>query len=203
MIDRSILRAGAIPLGALLFLLGGCGPGGSVEIATKRPRIGSDPVRAGASAAMRFGGEMPQAEAPFRFTLPEGWKDEGPAGMRKVNLSTGADTQCYLITLPGEGGGLVENLNRWRNEVGLAPIRAEEAAALPRIELLGEACPLLDVSGDYQGMGGSAGSDRTLLGTVLIRPTESLFIKMVGPSEEVLAHRDAFVAFVESLEEAP
>lgn len=197
----------AVPLVAV-----GCGGEGTVEITEQREVTDPDPAVAGVTDAQRFGRgdrpatpppSMPSASgaAPYRYEVPEGWTDLEPSGMRRVSLQAGADTQCYLIELAGEGGGLVSNVNRWRGEVGHAPLDAAGVEAMERIEFLGTPCPLLDVSGDYQGMGGSTGANRTLLGTMLIRPTGSVFLKMVGPADEVAAHRDAFFAFVASLAE--
>ena len=185
----------------------GCGPPDTVEIGVRRDeRTGEDPARAGATSAQRFGveelvEEEPAPSGPLAFDLPEGWTDLGPSGMRLVNLSAGEDTQCYVIQLAGEAGGLLENLNRWRSEVGLGPIRAEDVADLEQVELLGEPCPVLEVSGEYQGMGAESGAGRTLLATLRIRSEGSVFVKMVGPEAEVAAHRSGFLAFVRSLEE--
>lgn len=212
MSDRLSARAAALALLGALLLLVGCGPGDSVVIGGERPRVGDDPVEVGASSARRFGSEQPTAPAPepapaaFRFELPEGWKDAGATGFRAVNLSAGAGSECYVILLAGEAGGALANLNRWRGEVGLEPLTgaaaAEAIAAMPKVSLLGKECPLLEVSGEYKGMGGPGGAGRTVLGTLLIRPgSQSVFVKMVGPSEEVRGEREAFIAFVKSLEE--
>jgi len=174
-----------------------CAPPDEVEIEVRRDvRTGGDPARAGASSRERFGGE-----GPFAFDLPEGWTDLSESGMRVVNLRAGEDTQCYVILLAGEAGGLLENLNRWRSEVGLGPMTAEGVADLEQVELLGEPCPVLEVSGEYQGMGAEPGAGRTLLATLLIRSEGSVFVKMVGPEAEVAAHRAGFLDFVRSLEE--
>jgi len=121
--------------------------------------------------------------------------------MRAINLLAGSDSECYLIALGGEGGGLEMNINRWRGEVGLDALDAEQIAELPSLSLCGRQAPLLEVSGDYQGMGGPKGESKRVLGVALIRPTGSLFIKMVGPDEEVAAEREHFIAFVQSLSE--
>jgi len=134
------------------------------------------------------------------FTLPDGWRELAPKGMRKVNLTVGS-SQCYVIELGGDGGGLAMNLNRWQGEVGLPPLDEAGIAALERISAAGQSAPLLEITGTYKGMGGPEGEDTRVLGVPVIRPGSSLFIKMVGPDEEVLAQRDSFLAFVGSLHE--
>ena len=144
--------------------------------------------------------QSPPAEQ-FAYALPDGWTAAAPKSMRSVNLTAGSSSECYLIALGGQGGGLEMNINRWRGEVGLDPMSAAQIAELPTVTLFGTQAPMLEVSGDYQGMGGPTGEEKRVLGVPLIRPGGSVFIKMVGPDAEVAAERDNFIAFVQSLTE--
>ena len=131
-----------------------------------------------------------------------------PAAMNNcISSNVGEQVAWLIITHPTS----VDGVGSWEAKIWIeGPAfttdwilfgNGIDFAAMPKVELLGFACPLLDVSGNYQGMGGSTGADRTVLGTLLVRSAGSVFVKMVGPSEEMKEHRDAFVAFVESLEE--
>ena len=206
---RSFGRVSLFGLVALLLFVG-CGPPDSVEIRKERVVLAStERVMPIASSADRFGGnrrtapppDAPSAPSNLTFDIPEGWRDAGPKSMRNVNLAAGESSECYVILLGGEAGGLLANLNRWRNEVGLDPLGDAEVAALEQVTLLGQSCPLLEVEGNYQGMSGGAGL-RRVLATLLVRPEGSVFVKMVGPPEEIAAHREGFLAFVASLEES-
>ena len=138
---------------------------------------------------------------PLSYAVPDGWNDEGPKSMRAVNLMIG-EAQCYVILLGGEAGGLQMNLNRWRGEVGLEPLELSDIEDLETVSILGTDAPLLDVRGDYSGMGDGGGADYRVYGVALIRDTISVFVKMVGPEDEVASQREAFLQFVSSLEEA-
>ncbi len=156
-------------------------------------------------ASLRMKGQPAQAvasppSAKLNYTTPEGWTDVGAKSMRAVNLTVGG-AQCYVIVLGGEAGGLLGNLNRWRGEVGLPPIGEQDVADLDHISILGQEAALLDVRGDYKGAGEASGSDYHVFGVALIRPTSSVFVKMVGPEAEVANLRPAFIEFVASLEE--
>jgi hypothetical protein len=141
-------------------------------------------------------------DAPtLKYAMPEGWTALAPSGMRLVNLQVSPLTQCYLIELPGEAGGLLDNLNRWRTEVGLEEFDEVAMATLPAITMFGRDVYLLEVSGDYQGMGGEGAPDQTVLGVCRIDATSSFFVKMVGPSQDVAAHKERFVNFVTSLQQ--
>jgi len=140
-------------------------------------------------------------EPGFAYQLPEGWREGPPKMLREVNLLVGETTQCYVIVLGGEAGGLEMNVNRWLGEVSAEPLDAAGVAALEQVEILGERAPLVEASGDYTGMGGPTGEDMALLGVPLIRSSASVFVKMVGPRAEVEAARGAFIEFVASLED--
>lgn len=138
----------------------------------------------------------------FQFTVPSTWSDGGPASMRTLNFRISAETECYLVVLPGEAGGLVPNLNRWQGQMGLDPLSEEEVEALPRALFLGEEAYLLQADGDYVGMDGMPHADMTMLAMVLMREDDSLFLKMIGPEKEVVGQRESFLRLASTLEEA-
>lgn len=142
-------------------------------------------------------------EPSFDYDLPQGWREGPPKMLRQINLEAGEASQCYVIVLAGEAGGLELNINRWLGEVENDPLDSAGIAALEQVDVLGTTAPLVEADGDYQGMGGPAGESMTLLGVPVIRSSESLFIKMVGPRDEIAAEREHFLAFVRSLVELP
>ena len=138
----------------------------------------------------------------FRFQAPEGWMDAGPRMMCSLNFRVGKDTECYLVVLGGEGGGLVPNLDRWQGQLGLDPLTEEQVNALPTATFLGASAVMHEAVGEYTGMDDQASfEEKTLLGLALMGGPSSYFLKMVGPSEEVATHRDAFLKFAATLEE--
>ena len=168
---------------------------------------------AAAADAADAGGAPAVEEAPaasgmsgvpgrLSYDLPEGWTDVGASSMRIVDLRAPGESQCYVIRLPGEAGGLLGNLNRWRSEVGLEPFDAAAVDELDTVELLGEECKLLEVSGEYRGMSSQSGPGMTLLGVALIGTESSLFVKMVGPEADVAAERGRFLELLASLDES-
>lgn len=133
------------------------------------------------------------------YDVPTGWTDVGASSMRIINLTAPGQSQCYVIRLTGEAGGRAANLNRWRGEVGLEAAEDAELDALPKVEFLGRSCSLLEVSGEYAGMGGQAGSEMTVLGVVRIGTDSSLFVKMVGPKDAIAAEKQRFIEFLKSV----
>ncbi len=152
-----------------------------------------------ATSAERFG------LAARQWSAPPGWSEVARSGMRLVTLAPDArpEAECWVTLLPGDAGGVAANLNRWRAELGQAPLTPAEIEALPRVAVLGREEALLEVAGSYRGMDGREIGDALLLGVVAQAGGKRVFIKMVGPREDVLAERDNFLAFCRSLEIAP
>jgi len=165
------------------------------------PGEGHEEEEVGHSGAPGPAEDVTFAANGFKFTVPSTWSDGGPASMRTLNFRVSAETECYLVVLPGQAGGLVPNINRWQGQMGLGPLSEEEVEALPRAQFLGEEAYLLQADGDYVGMDGIAHSDMTMLALLLMREEDSLFLKMIGPEPEVAAQRESFLRLASTLEE--
>lgn len=140
------------------------------------------------------------ADAPdLQWDAPAGWVEASAGPMRVVSFQAAPRTECYVSALPGDGGGLAGNLNRWRRQMGAEPLTADALNALPAVDLLGEPVPLLNVAGTFTSMQGASSPEYRMLGAVRLLPGRAVFVKMVGPDTEVAAQREAFVAFCESL----
>jgi hypothetical protein len=167
-------------------------------------RMAVAPRDASAAPSTTSGAPPPDATeppAPLTWTAPPEWE---PAPSRPPRLVTlrpkGAvgDTVCYVTVLPGRAGGTRENLDLWRSTLGLSPLTDEEFAALPRAQVLGATAVFLTIEGTHQGQGPPA-APYMLLGMVVERAGDSVFVKMTGPSDEVRREQQRFRAFCESL----
>jgi len=148
------------------------------------------------------GADMPPEEATkLSWTAPEGWVQSESRAMREVTFTLGPDskTECYVSRLLNRGGGLENNINRWAGQMGLGPLSADAIAALPKIKVLGNDCPVVELKGAYTDMSGAEHADSLLLGAISEVGTDAYFIKMVGPAAEVEAQKANFSAFCESL----
>lgn len=137
------------------------------------------------------------------YDVPEGWTEQPGSAMRDINLVFGGEGEgeCYVARLPGAGGGLAANVNRWRGQMGAEPLSDEEIAALPTQALFGQPATLVEVDGDFSGMGAaSAKKDYRMIGLILASDAGAVFVKMTGPREMIAANREAFDSFVESLD---
>ncbi|MEM9016578.1 MAG: hypothetical protein AAGC68_06160 [Verrucomicrobiota bacterium] len=138
------------------------------------------------------------------YDTPENWSENPPSMMRDINLSFGenGEGECYVARLPGAGGGLAANINRWRGQMGAAPLSEDEIAALPTKPLFGQPATFLSVDGDFNsGMGTTETKlDYRLVGLILSSNAGAVFVKMTGPRMLVQENESSFHAFVDSID---
>lgn len=206
-----------LPSVPVLLLLAACGDSGTtpglihrslsdseknfklVESSTERFRYQTTPAGGGAADA---GGN---AGAPtLVYDTPEGWVEKPGSMMRDINFTIGenGEAECYVARLPGAGGGLLANVNRWRSQMGVEPLTEEEVAALPTKPLFGQEASYVTVDGNYTpGMGSTDTFENyRLLGLILASDAGAVFVKMTGPKDLVVQHEAAFDQFTRSLD---
>ena len=123
---------------AALLLAAGCGRD---EVAHYRvpkadPTASSAPGAAGGMAPGSAAALPPppdvSATGSLQWALPKGWTESRSAGgMRYATLKASAPGKLdvSVTVFPGPAGGELANVNRWRNQIGLAP---PEEPAWPR-----------------------------------------------------------------------
>lgn len=134
------------------------------------------------------------------WTAPSHWQQSGDRPMRDVTYTVGdGAVECYVATLGGPAGGVEANLNRWQSQMGQPPLSPADIAALPKITIFDQETALLQVKGNFTGMGGETLTDQMLLGVVAPLGGKTIFVKMTGPEAVVSPEVDDFVSFCESL----
>ena len=211
-------------LGLGLYLAASCGPGEVVEIDGRRTgERPSLPVRPDATITDRLpltqrpaaaaGSQAPRdparGSAPsatelatlFDYDVPAGWEELPPTQFRIVNLRLGESppAEISLVMLMGDGGGVRANVDRWRRQVGLAPMSDEEFLGLEERTLLDNPAAYVELEGSYEGMDGTRIERAGLFGLVFARNESALFVKMTGPAEVLEAERERFHGFLDSL----
>lgn len=137
----------------------------------------------------------------LRWTAPDGWTAGAARPMRVVTFTPRGTTglECYVTVLPGGAGGVLDNVNRWRDQFGARPQTQAEVDALPKEKVLGQDAPVVELAGTFTGMGSGPKADQALLGTMVPLEDAMVFVKMTGPKEQVKAERERFLAFCRSL----
>lgn len=146
-----------------------------------------------------------KSSAPFTWTTPDGWEEAKGHSMRAGSWRVKGQpkTDCSLSLLQGLGGDMLDNVNRWRNQMKAKPVSASEVAALPRKKMLGKDAIFVNITGANAGMGGEkAAEDARLLGLLLTLPGRAVFLKFTGPAEVVAANEGAFLLLAASIKPA-
>ncbi len=206
--NPSLLRTGAV-LVVLLSLASGCGNSAGVKEIRETRKLEQAPPSPppNLSSAERFGirtAVTPPSDSalPFTWSVPEGWMEAPSSQMRLVNLVPGGDprAECYLTVLPGAGGGVEANVNRWRAQMSLEPYTNEELAGLQSKPVLGTAATYVEFEGTYVGMAGDESRPNyKLVGLILPLNEGGLFIKMLGPKDFIDNELEHFDQFRDSL----
>ena len=128
--------------------------------------------------------------------LPAGWQEVPPGEMRvaafRVNGQNGKMADVGITPLPGAAGSDLANVNRWRGQVGAAPVSEEELAKLAEpVQIAGQAAQLYDQGGSNPG----SGDKNRILAAILRREGTTWFFKMTGDDELVAQQKPAFIAF--------
>jgi hypothetical protein len=135
-------------------------------------------------------------EAPVpTWTVPAGWtKVEQQKPMRYATLTAGEGTnkvEVVLSTFPGDVGGLIPNINRWRGQVGLGPITQDQLAAnATAFANPGFTGYTMRLKGEAQHMLGAIIKDA--------KADRSWFVKVTGAAAALDAQEAAFIAFAKS-----
>jgi len=170
---------------------------------------GHPPVDVAMTSAKRFGFTKSSSTTPvapaapaFEWITPESWQILAPQPMRDLNFAAGDPpmTECYVSIMGSSGGGVAANVNRWRQQMGLAPESEETIDALPAINVLGFRGVLVELEGTYSGMrGDQQAEDSKLLAVFVPAGDSALTIKMIGPADQVNSERENFATFARSL----
>lgn len=131
------------------------------------------------------------------WTAPAAWKAKPGSAMRKGSYTIGAEggpaADLAITAFPGDVGGDLANLNRWRGQLALPPVtEAEFAGAVTRLTVNGLSVTLADVTG-----GGD--NPQRLLGAMVPHAGATWFFKLTGPAALVAAEKPAFLSFVQTL----
>jgi hypothetical protein len=137
------------------------------------------------------------------WTLPADWATQpDQSGMRKgsflVSGAGGAKADMSVTAFPGDVGGDLANVNRWRGQVGLAPIDDTALAqAVQTIDAPAGKFFVVELGGGSPA--GAAQKPARLLGAWLQQPDRRWFFKLMGDDALVAAQRDAFMSFLKSV----
>lgn len=139
--------------------------------------------------------QVPTGADALAWDLPKGWTETHAGGMRFATLKppVPGKIDVSVVMLPGEAGGELANLNRWRGQIGLPPV--DEATRVQTREQVDAKAGAVSVY-DFSSPGPNP---QRMIAGVLFASGRSWFIKMVGDEPAVEAARPAFMGILKSL----
>lgn len=132
----------------------------------------------------------------FTYGVPDGWSEVAPSSMKVLSLMCGEPpeqtVECSVSVFPGDVGGRLANINRWRRQVGLGPLSAEA------VDGFVEAVTISEMEGWQVDFTGPGGTNRVVV-AVLFHNGQSWFFKLMGPDAAVAEEKAAFGEFLQSV----
>ena len=129
------------------------------------------------------------------WTVPEGWQQGTPSSsmlLASFSISETVDGPAELTvsSLANDGGGLLANVNRWRRQIGLAPVDDTGLASVVQA---------LDAGGRDGNLVDMSGEQNRILAAIVKVGGQTWFYKMMGAPETIQNQIGAFTAFVQSV----
>jgi hypothetical protein len=160
----------------------------------------SESERLGLGAGAAHGHDPHSRPRTLRWDLPTGWKVLAPEQYRDANFTLERDpsVECYLTVMSGGGGGRALNVNRWRNQMNLAPLSSDEIAELPTVPMFDRDAALVELSGSFAGRGATVQENFGFRALFLELPGTTLTLKMTGPAAVVAEEKERFLSIARS-----
>lgn len=138
--------------------------------------------------------------AELTWSAPAEWKPKQASAMRKGSYTVpgngGADGDLSITAFPGDVGGELANVNRWRGQVQLPPVaQADLASVVQRVAGNGLEFGVVDAAG-------TGASAQRILGAFVPYNGATWFFKLTGPDAVVEHAKPAFLAFLHTVKPA-
>jgi hypothetical protein len=155
------------------------------------------PAAAPAAMSPMQGASFPASPegGALRWTLPAGWTEKPGGQLRYATLQAPVTGRldASVVVLPGPAGGELANVNRWRNQIGLAPLDDGGLAKARRtVKTKAGALRVYDFTS------GSSPPARVVAGLTEAKGY-TWFVKMTGDAPAVAAAHDDFMKLLGSL----
>lgn len=171
---------------------------------TAAPAPGTEPAGAPSAPGSGMAGmantAVPTASgASLAWTAPAHWAAKAGSSMRKGSYAIkadGAEADMAITAFPGDVGGDLANLNRWRGQIQLPPVgQAEFETATQHLDRNGLHMTVVDVAG-------TGANAQRILGAMVPYAGATWFFKMMGPDAVVAKEKAAFMAFLDTIKPA-
>ena len=167
----------------------------------------SRPSDAGPTTGAPSGGAMANTAVTtssgggLSWTVPKHWTAKPASAMRKGTYILKADgvageAELAITAFPGNVGGDLANVNRWRGQVNLPAVSAADfAASAQKLEHNGLKMTVVSLTGAGE-------KPQDLLGAMIPHDGSTWFVKLTGPPAILAREKAAFMSFLETIKPA-
>jgi hypothetical protein len=128
------------------------------------------------------------------WSVPAGWEAVSGSAMRRASFSapgSAGPVDIAVTSFPGDVGGLLANLNRWRDQIGAPALSAESVEdSIERSTVNGKSVIVSRIEG----------SGQSTHAAIFEHGGHSWFFKMTGPTASINEQADAFDAYINSIQ---
>jgi hypothetical protein len=140
------------------------------------------------------------SEGKPNWQVPAGWQEVAGGQFLVAKFTVtgegGAAAAVNVSNSPGEGGGLAANVNRWRGQLGLATLSADDLnKSVTTVASTSGVASLVDMS----GTDARTGQPTRLVGIVVPQSGQTWFYKLMGDAKVVESQKAAFTKFVQGV----
>ncbi len=158
-------------------------------------------ANAGAAPNMAATAVPTASGAGLTWTAPAGWKTKPVSAMRKGSFAIagqgGADADLSITAFPGDVGGELANVNRWRGQLSLPPLAEGDVAASVTRQTQN------DLTFTIVDFAGTGANPQRILGAMVPFGGATWFFKLMGPDAVVAGAKPDFLAFLKTVKAAP
>ena len=197
--DAEGILAGVLPLKTETWYFKFSGP---VGVLRKTEGVFAEFLR---SVRIAGGEKSTPAAAPssvkkVHVTPPDGWTPSEGSSMRAASFSIvgpdGTTADVSVVPIPGDAGSVLDNVNRWRSQLQLAPLASADDPALGKKSE--SAAGEIFVSHMTSTEAILNGKKAVIASAILKRPGTTWFFKINGEASLVEANLGKFDSFVRS-----
>jgi hypothetical protein len=158
---------------------------------TPPPVDATMPTNASSPAADAMAPPSSSEKPDIKWDVPAEWSSTPASAMRYASFAAeknGEKVDISVVTFPGDGGSDADNVNRWRQQIGLAPLASVDSIIVP-----------IHTGDLHLATVDMAGTSARVLAAWARHDGRSWFFKMTGPAALVEEQKPKFTAFLQSI----
>jgi hypothetical protein len=175
------------------------GDAGAVASAGAAPAEADPHAGLGLQEAPAPHGDAAASDAP-KWNVPAQWVETPPRTMVfksfEATGDAGAKAEITVSFFPGDVGGVLANINRWRGQMGQGQIDAGQLDGVTEsVATQGGNATMVD----FMGTNAKTGHPARMVGVIVPHGDNTWFYKMMGDAKVVGGQKDSFVQFVKTV----